>query len=234
MGQIPSHGSGGSGHHGSWHATDHTSDDEGEGYDDSMRNSASNRLGSHPYRLLRVVIIISRKRLFGFDPNFKSDWDAVDHTRLVVVPLAIRNNKPPGFTQVSHCFAYLSRYRKLHCCSHLACYYGRLHSKTTETTCANRSVAFGRARRSGFGRSKGLSGRRGPVWRTTVSLFLCVLGYAVFINTLWWLYEVGRLPDNRRVALQVYDTVHRLNMMIYRYSYGRAIHRSLIYSDPPQ
>ncbi|SJL15479.1 uncharacterized protein ARMOST_18977 [Armillaria ostoyae] len=68
MGQGPSHGgSGGFGHHGSWHATDHTSDDEGEGNDDSMRNSTSNR-----------------KRLLGIDSDLKSDWDAVDHTRSLI------------------------------------------------------------------------------------------------------------------------------------------------------
>ncbi|KAK0244846.1 hypothetical protein EDD85DRAFT_946137 [Armillaria nabsnona] len=67
MGQglsSPSSGGGGFGHHGSWHDSDRTSNDEGEGYDDSMRNSASNR-----------------KRLLGSDSNLKSDWDAVDHTR---------------------------------------------------------------------------------------------------------------------------------------------------------
>ncbi|KAK0430842.1 hypothetical protein EV421DRAFT_2024867 [Armillaria borealis] len=69
MGQGPSHGGSGSpfGHHGSWHATDHTSDDEGEGYDESMRNSTSNR-----------------KRLLGFDSNLKSDWDAANHTRSLI------------------------------------------------------------------------------------------------------------------------------------------------------
>ncbi|PBK96114.1 hypothetical protein ARMGADRAFT_1163703 [Armillaria gallica] len=65
MGQ--SHATGGFGHHGSWHASDHTSDDEGEGYDDSMRNSASNR-----------------KRLLVFDSNLKSNWDAADHTRSLI------------------------------------------------------------------------------------------------------------------------------------------------------